>query len=307
MVVGSRIKADRLPDALLAEGVSSFDAAEAARRTGLARDRVHGALKRLADAGEIFSPARGFYVIIPAQYRSWGAVPASWFVDAMTAHLGRAYYVGLLSAAELLGAAHQRPQVFQVVVDKYLPDRAFGRVRMQFVVNHHVQSLATTSVNTPTGTMRVSTPEVTALDLVSRPLDSGGLDNVVTVLIELHEEHPWPSPGCSTRSRSIRVRRREGWVISSSAIARFVSMGFMRAPGKLVASRHRSIRVDLAAVTSTHGGTCGSTRRSNRTCDPRRLHHRVESCRALAQRRPGRARPRAREAHRRDREPPAAG
>jgi predicted transcriptional regulator of viral defense system len=194
MAVGSGIKPDRLPDALLAEGVSTFDAAEAARRTGLARDRVHGALKRLADAGEIFSPARGFYVIIPAQYRSWGAVPASWFVDAMTAHLGRAYYVGLLSAAELLGAAHQRPQVFQVVVDKYLPDRAFGRVRMQFVVNQHVRSLSTTSVNTPTGTMRVSTPEVTALDLVSRPLDSGGLDNVVTVLIELHEEHPLSEP-----------------------------------------------------------------------------------------------------------------
>lgn len=190
MFVESEIKPDRLPDALLAEGVSSFDAAEAARRTGLARDRVHGALKRLADAGEIFSPARGFYVIIPAQYRAWGAVPASFFVDAMMAHLDRAYYVSLLSAAELLGAAHQRPQVFQVVVDKYLPDRAFGRVRMQFVVNKHARSLATTSVNTPTGTMRVSTPEVTALDLVSRPLDSAGLDNVVTVLIELHEEHP---------------------------------------------------------------------------------------------------------------------
>jgi predicted transcriptional regulator of viral defense system len=191
MVVGSGIKPDRLPDALLAEGVSSFDAAEAARRTGLARDRVHGALKRLADAGEIFSPARGFYVIIPAQYRSWGAVPAAWFVDSMMAHLDRGYYVGLLSAAELLGAAHQRPQVFQVVVDKYLPDRSFGRVRMQFVVNKRVSSLATTSVNAPTGTMRVSTPEVTALDLVSRPLDSGGLDNVATVLFELHEDHPF--------------------------------------------------------------------------------------------------------------------
>ena len=194
MVAGSRIKADRLPDALLAEGVSSFDAAEAARRTGLARGRVHDALKRLADAGEIFSPARGFYVIIPAQYRSWGAVPATWFVDAMMSHLDRGYYVGLLSAAELLGAAHQRPQVFQVVVDKYLPDRAFGRVRMQFVINRHARSLATTLVNTPTGTMRVSTPEVTALDLVSRPLDSGGLDNVATVLIELHEEHPLAEP-----------------------------------------------------------------------------------------------------------------
>jgi predicted transcriptional regulator of viral defense system len=190
MCPASRIKPARLPDALQSEGVSSFDVGEAARRTGLPRDRVHGALKRLADAGEIFSPARGFYVIIPAQFRSWGAVPASWFVDAMMAHLDRAYYVGLLSAAELLGAAHQRPQVFQVVVDRYLPDRASGRVRMQFVINKHAPVLATTSVNTPTGTMRISTPEVTAFDLASRPLEGGGLNNVATVLIELHEEHP---------------------------------------------------------------------------------------------------------------------
>ena len=183
-------KPSRLPDELLAEGISTFDAALAAQRTGLARDRVHGALKRLVDAGEIFSPARGFYVVIPAQYRSWGAVPAAWFVDPMMKHLDRAYYVGLLSAAEQLGAAHQRPQAFQVITDKYLPDRAFGRVRMQFLVNKHAGELPTTAVNNPTGTMRVSTPAVTALDLANRPLDSGGLDNVATVLIELLQQHP---------------------------------------------------------------------------------------------------------------------
>ena len=38
--------------------------------------------------------------------------------------------------------------------------------------------------------MRVSTPAVTALDLANRPLDSGGLDNVATVLIELFDQHP---------------------------------------------------------------------------------------------------------------------
>jgi predicted transcriptional regulator of viral defense system len=183
-------KPDRRPDELLSEGISTFDAAFAATRTGRGRDRVHGALKRLADAGEIFSPARGFYVIIPAQYRSWGAVPAAWFMDPMMSHLHRSYYVGLLTAAEQLGAAHQRPQAFQVITDKYLPDRAFGRVRLQFLVNQHAAELPTTVVNTPTGTMRVSTPAVTALDLANRPLDSGGLDNVATVLIELVDQHP---------------------------------------------------------------------------------------------------------------------
>ena len=111
MVTRSGIKPDRLPDELLSEGISSFDAAEAARRMGLSRDRAHGALKRLADAGEIFSAARGFYVIIPPEYRAWGAVPAPWFVDPMMAHLGRRYYVGLLSAAELFGAAHSPPSI----------------------------------------------------------------------------------------------------------------------------------------------------------------------------------------------------
>jgi hypothetical protein len=33
-------------------------------------------------------------------------------------HLGEVYYTGLLSAAEFHGAAHHRPQLFQVVVAK---------------------------------------------------------------------------------------------------------------------------------------------------------------------------------------------
>ena len=113
-----------------------------------------------------------------------------WIEAAGMKHLRRSYYVGLLTAAERLGAAHQRPQVFQVVTDKYLPDRSFGRVRLQFLLNQHVAQLPASPVNTPTGTMRVSKPAVTALDLVTRPRDSGGLSNVATVLIELVEEQP---------------------------------------------------------------------------------------------------------------------
>lgn len=221
MVSRPGIKPARLPDELLSEGVSTFDTAEAARRTGLAPDRVHGALKRLADAGQIFSAARGFYVIIPPEYRSWGAVPATWFLHPMMAHLGRSYYVALLSAAEMFGAAHQRPQVFQVVVDKYLADRSFGRVRMQFVVNKHAAQLATTPVNSPTDTLRVSTPEVTSLDLASRPRDSGGLNNVATVVIELFEDREVGEQGLIDAARfypSASVRRA-GYLLEKYADA----------------------------------------------------------------------------------------
>ena len=43
-------------------------------------------------------------------------------------------------------------------------------------------------MNTPTGTMRVSTPEATVLDLVSAPEHGGGLSNIATVIGDLLED-----------------------------------------------------------------------------------------------------------------------
>jgi hypothetical protein len=53
----------------------------------------------LRAAGQVFSPARGFWVLIPPEFRSWRAVPASRFADVMMRALDRTYYVALLSAA----------------------------------------------------------------------------------------------------------------------------------------------------------------------------------------------------------------
>ena len=41
----------------------------------------------------------------------------------MMAHLHRGYYVALLTAAAMHGAAHQAPQSFQVITEKDVPDR----------------------------------------------------------------------------------------------------------------------------------------------------------------------------------------
>jgi hypothetical protein len=126
-------------------------------------------------------------VPIPAECREWGAVPASHFVDPLMAHLGHPYYVGLLSAAEAHGAAHQRPQVFQVLVDGRVRDRSFGRVRLEFHTSSRVGSLPTVRVNTPTGQMTVSVPEVTAFDVVqfvdASGVDGGELDRHWNVMV----------------------------------------------------------------------------------------------------------------------------
>jgi len=98
------------------------------------------------------------------------------------AYLRRPYYVGLLSAAALHGAAHQSPQEFQVVTDRPLRPIEVGRTRIRFVKKAHLAKTPTVGVKAPTGEIRVSSPEATALDLVRYPEHAGYLSNVATIL-----------------------------------------------------------------------------------------------------------------------------
>lgn len=130
-------------------------------------------------------------------------------------HLGRSYYVGYLSAAELHDAAHQRPQVFQVVVDRDLRDRSFGRVRLRFITNSVIADLPTVRRNTPTGTMAMATPELTAIDLANRPDHGGALHNVATVLIDLANDGQLHDEALAQLVDRFpaAAARRVGWIV----------------------------------------------------------------------------------------------
>ncbi len=166
-----------------------------------------------------FSPTRGGYVLIPPQFRTWGAVPATHFVDDMMRFLGHRYYVGFLSAAELHDAAHQRPQVFQVVTDAHLRNRDFGRVRLRFIRSHDVATRPTVTLNTPTGTIIVSTPEVTVFDMVAAPQHSGGLSNIATVIAQLVEDDKLDPAELASVAAGYPapVVQRAGWLIEFTA------------------------------------------------------------------------------------------
>jgi len=145
-------------------------------------------MQPLVRDGRVFSPARGLWVLIPPEFRVWRVIPGVQFIDSMMAHLGRHYYVGWLSAAEMYGAAHQRPQVLQVAVDRNVPDRDIERVRLRFAERRHLVELPRVRRNEPTGQVWVSTPETTAFDLAADPERGGGVSNIATVLIELADE-----------------------------------------------------------------------------------------------------------------------
>ena len=114
----------------------------------------------------------------------------------MTA-LKQRYYVGLLSAAALHGAAHQAPHEFQVVTDKPTRAMVLGNARIFFITKKGMANTPTVPIKTPTGDVRVSTPEATALDLVRYPQHAGSLSNVATVLADLHAAALWSGPGVS--------------------------------------------------------------------------------------------------------------
>lgn len=175
-------------DGLLAHGQIAVSTDQAAELLDVPPEQVRVRLHPLVRDGRMFSPARGLWVAIPPEFRNWRVIPGVQFLDPMMRHLGRDYYLGWLSAAEQYGAAHQRPQVVQVAVDRHLPDRDIERVRLRFAVRHHLSEIPRVRRNVPTGQVWVSTPEATALDLAADPTRGAGVSNVATVLAELSDD-----------------------------------------------------------------------------------------------------------------------
>ncbi|NQW47582.1 MAG: hypothetical protein HQ464_07440 [Planctomycetes bacterium] len=168
-----------------AGGKYAFLRREALAESGLSGDAVKKALQRLVVRGRIAQAKDYFFVIVPLEYSTAGGPPASWFIHDLMAAMKRPYYVGLLTAAGLHGASHHQPQEFQVVTDRPIRPITVGRSRIRFVTSRSVFDAAATDRKTPTGCMRVSTPETTAVDLVRFAKAAGQLDNVATVISEL--------------------------------------------------------------------------------------------------------------------------
>ena len=152
---------------LASRGRYHFTTQEARRHLKGSGPAIRAVLRRLSAKGQIATPYRGFHVIVPPEYRAIGCLPPAQFVPQLMAYLRQPYYAGLLSAAEFHGAAHQRPQVFSVVVPMNRPRIECGRVRVEFVARLAAKAVPTVAINTPRGPIKVSTPEATALDLVT--------------------------------------------------------------------------------------------------------------------------------------------
>ena len=173
---------------LQATGRYTFTKKEAQKALNITNIAIKYALYRQKTKGRLIDPVRGFYVIIPPEYRKVGSLPPEQFIDDLMRYLKGYYYVGLLSAAELYSAAHQKPQIFQVVTNQKRRDIKCGSFKISFITKFNIKQMPMQQFKTPRGYYLVSSPEVTAMDLVLYSEYGAGINNVLTVLVELAEK-----------------------------------------------------------------------------------------------------------------------
>lgn len=144
-------------------------------------------LNRLSKKNRVVSVYKSFYLIVPPEYAARGILPPINFIDDLMAFVGKPYYVGLLSAAALHGAAHQQPQEFFVVTTtKQITTRRKG-IKINYFTKKSIPQTFLEKRKTEMGYAYISSPELTAADLVYYHNRVGGLQRVCLIINELSE------------------------------------------------------------------------------------------------------------------------
>jgi predicted transcriptional regulator of viral defense system len=204
-------------DSLQARGQYYFLKRQLLEKTGQAEKVANRSLGRQQAKNRVLLVRRGFYIIIPIEFRRTGVLPPEWFIHNLMDSLNVDYYVGLLSAAAIWGASHQKPQEFHV-----LTHRQFRSIRNRTLKIRFFRKLDfpdpvfLKSQKTETGFIRVSSPELTALDLVRYSKAVGGLSLVATTLAELGENiEPRVLLNLARNEKSLAPLRRLGLILDS--------------------------------------------------------------------------------------------
>ena len=199
------------------QGSYFFDRDEAQDALKMSAMAFRQAVARLTEKNRIVRVHSGFYVIIPLEYAASGILPAEWFIDDFMLHVGQPYYVGLLSAAILHGAAHQQPQQYHIVTTKPMREARLKNLVLRFFVKKGFSHTSVIRIKVQTGFIAVSTPEATALDLVRYARSIGGLDRVLTVLQELGEVlHADKLVEAAQSDGNVTYAQRLGWLLDKA-------------------------------------------------------------------------------------------
>ena len=151
----------------------------------LSEESILQGLFRYKQKKQVAQIRKGFYAIITPEYSKQGMLPFHFFIDDLMKSLNKPYYVALLSASSLYGAAHQQPMEYFVITQTPAPRSINSKkLKIYFLSKNTWEQDDIIQKTTDAGYINVSSPELTALDLLAY-VEKIGLNRITTVLQEL--------------------------------------------------------------------------------------------------------------------------
>jgi predicted transcriptional regulator of viral defense system len=146
-------------------------------------------LIRLAKRNEIINLRQGFYLIIPPRYQNFGKLPIQLYVRKLFKYMNKNYYLGLYSAASVYGASHQRiQQDYILTVPPALRNIDKGKTKIRFFKTENWPKENIIEKKSDAGMYKISSPALTALDLVHHHTKIGGINRMLANLKEISQE-----------------------------------------------------------------------------------------------------------------------
>ena len=165
----------------------------------LSEESLLQGLFRYKQKKQVAQIRKGFYAIITPEYSKQGMLPYHLFIDDLMKSLNKPYYVALLSASALHGAAHQQPMEYYIIAQTPAPRSINSKkLKISFLSKNTWEQDDIIQKTTDAGYINVSSPELTALDLLVY-VEKIGLNRITTVFHELAQ-----SIKVSSLSRTIK-------------------------------------------------------------------------------------------------------
>ncbi len=138
---------------------------------------------------KIINLRKEFYLIIPQRYSRQSHLPVQLYVEKLFMSLNRSYYLGFYTAAKFHGASHQQSQREYIMAEKpKLNTIKKNACDIRFFTTSKWPRNNIIEKKSDAGIFKVSSPALTAVDLIHHQTKLGGLNRMLAVLEELTEE-----------------------------------------------------------------------------------------------------------------------
>lgn len=146
-------------------------------------------LSRLVAKNKLINIRREFYLIIPPRYSKQRQIPIQLYVNKLFKTLKREYYLGLYSAAKFHGASHQQTHQEYIIIDyPKIGDIERNEIKLRFFTTTNWPQGNIIEKKSDAGIFNISSPALTAVNLIQYQNKIGGINRMLAVLEELIEE-----------------------------------------------------------------------------------------------------------------------